>query len=52
MPMQETDLLSIIANFGFPMALSWYLLLRMERKLDMLTEVINRLSNLLNEKIK
>ena len=35
---------SKLANFGFPVMLSWYLLIRMESKLDKLTESISALT--------
>ncbi|CDB36250.1 uncharacterized protein BN574_00587 [Phascolarctobacterium sp. CAG:266] len=35
---------SQLANFGFPIMLSWYLLIRMESKLDKLTESISALT--------
>lgn len=35
---------SQLANFGFPVMLSWYLLIRMESKLDKLTESISALT--------
>ncbi len=36
---------SIIANLGFPIAISIYLLVRIEAKLQGLTDSINELSN-------
>lgn len=36
-----------VANYGFPMLVSWYLLVRMEAKLDKLTANIERLTNVL-----
>ena len=36
---------SIIANLGFPIAISLYLLVRIEGKLQALTDSINELSN-------
>lgn len=42
---------TIIANVGFPIALSMYLLVRIEGKLSGLTDSINELSkNILNMK--
>lgn len=38
------DIINQIANFGFPIALSVYLLVRVESKLEKLTESINELS--------
>lgn len=42
---------SLIANIGFPITLSMYLLVRIEGKLSMLTDSINELSkNILTTK--
>lgn len=38
------EMLKQIANFGFPIVLSVYLLVRVENKLERLTESINELS--------
>lgn len=38
------DMLKEIANFGFPIVLSVYLLVRVEGKLERLSECINELS--------
>lgn len=38
------DIISQVANFGFPIVLSVYLLVRVEGKLEKLTESINELS--------
>ena len=42
--MDTKELFSAASNFGFPMVLSWYLLLRMEQRLDRLTQCLNELS--------
>ena len=42
--MQTTEVFSFIKDFGFPVVLSWFLLVRMENKLAGLTEVIGELS--------
>ena len=43
------ELSTIIANVGFPIAISMYLLIRIEGKLTILTDSINELSkNILN----
>ena len=34
--MEAQKLFTAIGNFGFPIVLSWYLLLRMEQRLDKL----------------
>jgi hypothetical protein len=47
-PMEQ--FLSQIGNFGFPLVLAVYLLLRFEKKLEKLTEVISKLENTINNK--
>ena len=42
--MEVTELFSFIKDFGFPVVLSWFLLVRMENKLAGLTVVIGELS--------
>ncbi|MCC8157757.1 MAG: YvrJ family protein [Phascolarctobacterium sp.] len=42
--MDAETLLQQVANYGFPMVLSWYLLVRMESRLDRLTDSINSLT--------
>ena len=37
-----------VGNFGFPIVLSLYLLMRMEKKLDRLTESIGQLAQAVN----
>lgn len=47
----NTNLQTLIANVGFPITLSMYLLIRIEGKLSKLTDSINELSkNILNIK--
>ena len=41
----SSDIQSLIANVGFPIAISMYLLIRIEGKLTILTDSINQLSN-------
>ena len=43
--MEMKELLGAVTNYGFPIILSWYLLLRMERKLDTLSNNIQELAN-------
>ena len=47
--MDATFIAAQIANYGFPMVLSWYLLVRMESKLEALTAGINALRDCLKE---
>jgi hypothetical protein len=42
---KNNDLLTIIGNFGVPIAVSVYLLVRLESKLEVLTVSINNLAN-------
>ena len=42
--METSELFSFIKDFGFPVVLSWFLLVRMENKLAGLTDVIGELS--------
>lgn len=47
----DSNFQTLIANIGFPIALSMYLLVRIEGKLSSLTNSINELSkNILNIK--
>lgn len=39
------NIIQIIGNVGFPIAISLYLLMRIESKLEVLTSSINNLSN-------
>ncbi len=43
------ELLSQAGNVGFPIVVSIYLLVRVERKLDELTKAINALSRIISE---
>lgn len=45
----DNELINLVTNVGFPIALSMYLLVRIEGKLTGLTDSINELSkNILN----
>ena len=41
----DASLLTLVANVGFPIAISMYLLVRIEGKLNSLTDSINKLSH-------
>ncbi|AWI03507.1 YvrJ family protein [Clostridium drakei] len=43
------DLVNLIGNVGFPIAVSIYLLVRIEGKMEILTQSINNLSNVIND---
>ena len=45
--MDVNTLTNAVANYGFPMLVSWYLLVRMEGKLDKLSGNIEKLTNVL-----
>ncbi|MGG7060071.1 YvrJ family protein [Clostridium nigeriense] len=42
------ELVDLVANIGFPIAVSLYLLIRIEGKLENLTNSINNLSQTIN----
>lgn len=48
--MDNQALVGIIQNFGFPIAISLYLLVRMEKKIDLLSNSISELARILDEK--
>lgn len=43
------QIIDIIGNVGFPIAISLYLLIRIEAKLEILTNSINNLSNTMDK---
>lgn len=43
------ELLALVGNFGFPIAVSVYLLVRLEGRLECLTESIRKLSIAIEE---
>lgn len=45
------SIVNLIGNLGFPIAISLYLLIRIEGKLENLTQSINNLSNVINKKL-
>lgn len=45
----STSMIQIIGNFGFPIALTIYLLLRFEQRLESLRTAIDRLSKIISE---
>ena len=44
----DSSLQTLVANVGFPMAISMYLIVRIEGKLNSLTDSINTLSHNIN----
>lgn len=43
--MELSQITQWIGDYGFPMALSWYLLVRMESRLDKLSAIIESLNH-------
>ncbi len=46
------DFMTLIGNFGFPIALVFYFLLRFEHKLDQMTETFNSLSDQIKDSFR
>ena len=49
--MEVKDLVDLIANVGFPVAVSAYLLIRLEKHIDMLNASINKLNMIVSTKL-
>lgn len=49
--MEFNELLNLIANVGFPVAISAYLLVRLEKQIMSLTYSINKLSTIVSTKL-
>ncbi|GKU24058.1 YvrJ family protein [Clostridium folliculivorans] len=49
--MEVTDLVNVIANTGFPVAISAYLLIRLEKQIIGLTASINKLNTIISTKL-
>lgn len=45
----SNDLLNMIGNVGFPITVSVYLLVRLESRIEVLTQSINNRSNVINK---
>ncbi|MDO3678627.1 MULTISPECIES: YvrJ family protein [Paenibacillus] len=44
--------ITAVGNFGFPIAITSYLLLRFEKKIDMLNETIGEVADILRREAK
>jgi len=44
--------ISLVGNVGFPIVVAFYLLIRFERKIDNLTEAINKMSDIMEHRNK
>ncbi|MEQ8156458.1 MAG: YvrJ family protein [Clostridiaceae bacterium] len=49
--MEVNELINIIGNVGFPVAISAYLLIRLEKNIAGLTTSINRLNTIISAKL-
>lgn len=49
--MEINELLNVIANVGFPVAISAYLLVRLEKQIMSLTYSINKLNTIVSTKL-
>ena len=49
--MEISELVNLIANVGFPVAISAYLLMRLEKQIMTLTFSINKLNTIISTKI-
>lgn len=49
--MEINELLNLIANVGFPVAISAYLLIRLEKQIMSLTYSINKLNTIVSTKL-
>lgn len=49
--MEVNDLINLIGNVGFPVAISAYLLIRLEKNIIGLTSSINKLNTIISTKL-
>ena len=49
--MEISELVNLIANVGFPVAISAYLLIRLEKQIIILTFSINKLNTIISTKL-
>lgn len=49
--MEISELVNLIANVGFPIAISAYLLMRLEKQIMTLTFSINKLNTIISTKL-
>ncbi len=49
--MEASELMNTIANVGFPVAISAYLLIRLEKQINSLTYSINKLNTIISTKL-
>ena len=49
--MEVTDLINLIVNNGFPVAVAAYLLIRLEKQINSLSGSINKLNTIISTKL-
>ena len=49
--MEINEFVTLITNVGFPVAVSCYLLIRLEKQITSLSSSINKLSNIISAKL-
>lgn len=49
--MEIKDFINLVANVGFPVAISAYLLIRLEKQMVCLTSAINKLNTIISTKL-
>lgn len=49
--MELSELINLISNLGFPVAISAYLLIRLEKQIITLTYSINKLNTIISTKL-
>ncbi|MGN7300335.1 YvrJ family protein [Ferdinandcohnia sp. SAFN-114] len=49
--MDVPQIVGILGNFGFPVVIALYLLMRFEKKIDSLTDSISQLQQFMNKKL-
>lgn len=49
--MDIQEIISILGNFGFPVVIAIYLLIRFEKRIENLTEAITQLQKIMNRKL-
>jgi hypothetical protein len=49
--MEVNDLIGVIANVGFPVAVSAYLLIKLEKQINTLSSSINKLNTIISTKL-
>lgn len=49
--METSELVNLISNVGFPVVVSAYLLIRLEKQINTLSNSINKLNNIISTKL-